>query len=149
MSLPGIEPTTSRSSVPRSANCASKESVGRDFWSEFCFMNHFTCWTLFISRINRAWLYEGINDWHRQQKSDLAQLAEHGTDDLEVVGSIPGRGNIFYFALLVQCWQDLAGNFELCKNSIMGTLCYFWKSVHIKTVEFSLKQSEGTSAISE
>ena len=27
-------------------------------------------------------------------------------------------GTIFYFALLLQCWQDLAGNFELCKNSI-------------------------------
>ena len=30
LSLPGIEPTTSGSSVPRSAKCASKESVGKE-----------------------------------------------------------------------------------------------------------------------
>ena len=58
-------------------------------------MHHLTCWTLFISRINRAWLYRGLNDWHRQLNSDLAQLAECGTDDLEVVGLIPGRDNFF------------------------------------------------------
>ena len=50
-------------------------------------MNHFTCWILFISRINKAWLYEGINDSHRQPNSDLAQLGEQETDDLEVVSS--------------------------------------------------------------
>ena len=34
-------------------------------------------------------------------------VAEHETDDLEVVGSIPSR-EIFYFVLLRQCWQDPA-----------------------------------------
>ena len=52
-------------------------------WAFFCLMHHFTCWTLFISRINRAWLYKGLNDSHLQPNSDLAQLAEHETDDLE------------------------------------------------------------------
>ena len=38
MSLPGVEPTTSRSSVPCSANCASKESVGKEI-SEVSFVS--------------------------------------------------------------------------------------------------------------
>ena len=38
-SLPGIEPTTSRSSVPHSANCASKESVGKEI-SEVSFVSY-------------------------------------------------------------------------------------------------------------
>ena len=42
-------------------------------WSFFCFMHHFTCWTLFISGINRAWLYKGLSDSQRQPSSDLAQ----------------------------------------------------------------------------
>ena len=33
-----------------------------DFWSDLCFMYYFTCWTLFISRINRAWLFKGLNN---------------------------------------------------------------------------------------
>ena len=41
------------------------------------FLHHFTCWTLFISRINRAWLCKGLNDSYRQPNSDLAQLVEH------------------------------------------------------------------------
>ena len=56
-------------------------------------MHHFTCWTLFISRINRACLYKGLNDSHLQPNSELAQLAEHGTDDLEVVSSSPTGDN--------------------------------------------------------
>ena len=36
-------------------------------------MHHFTCWTLFISGINRAWLYKGLSDSQRQPNSDLAQ----------------------------------------------------------------------------
>ena len=67
-----------------------------DFWNELCFMHHFTCWTLFIFRMNRAWLYKGLNDWDRQQNSDLAQLAEHGTDDPEVVDQFR-VGTIFLF----------------------------------------------------
>ena len=39
--------------------------------------HHFKFWTLFISRINRAWLYKDLNDSHRQPNSDLAQLADH------------------------------------------------------------------------
>ena len=38
-------------------------------------------------------LYKGLNDSHRQPKSDLAQLAEHETDDLEVVSSNPTGDN--------------------------------------------------------
>ena len=90
----GFELTTFRSPVPRSANWASKESVG-DVWSELYFMHHFTCWTLFISRINRAWLYKGLVDSHPQPISDLAQLIEHGTDDLEVVSSNPTGTNFW------------------------------------------------------
>ena len=103
-------------------------------------MHYFTCWTLFISRINRTWLYEGLNDWHRQQNSGLAQLAEHRTDGLEVVGSILGRDNCFYFTLLLQCWQDLAGNLELCKNSIERnpTVCAI-PTVDFTDVTLSLK----------
>ena len=50
-------------------------------------MYHFTCWTLSISRINRAKLYKGLSDLHRQPNCDLAQLAEHETDDTEIVNS--------------------------------------------------------------
>ena len=39
LSLPRIEPTTSRSSVPYSANCASKESVGKEI-SEVTFVSY-------------------------------------------------------------------------------------------------------------
>ena len=67
-------------------------------WTFFCVMHHFTCWTLFISRINRAWLYKDLNDSHPQPKSDLAQLREQETDDLEVVSSNPTGGNF---------WQNL------------------------------------------
>ena len=92
----GFEPPTSWSSVFCSPNWASKESVG-DFWSElsFVFMQHFTCWTLFICKINRAWLYKGLVDSHPQPNSDLAQLGEQETDDLEVVSSNPTGGNFW------------------------------------------------------
>ena len=38
-------------------NQAGRRSVGQEISevSLVCFMHHFTCWTLFISRINRAW----------------------------------------------------------------------------------------------
>ena len=36
-------------------------------------MHHFICWTLFISGINRSWLYKGLSDSQRQPNSDLAQ----------------------------------------------------------------------------
>ena len=77
-----------------STHCASKESVGKDITEQnfVCFMHHFTS------------LYKGLNDSDRQPNSDLPQLGEHWTDDLEVVSSIPGRG--IFFPLLRQCWQD-------------------------------------------
>ena len=93
-----------------------------DFWNELCFMHHFTCWTLFIFRMNRAWLYKGLNDWDRQQNSDLAQLAEHGTDDPEVVDSIPGRDNflILLFSFNAgRIWQKI---YNYAKTRIR-TLC--------------------------
>ena len=54
--LLGIELTTSRSSVECSTDCARQESVGKEISevSFVCVMHHFTFWTLFISRTNRA-----------------------------------------------------------------------------------------------
>ena len=86
--------------------------------SFFCFMFNFACWTLFISRINRARLYIGLVDSHRQPNSDLAQLAVHGTDDLEVVGSIPTGDNFFYFALLLRYWQDWQERLHFAKTRL-------------------------------
>ena len=58
-----------------------------------CFMHHFTCCTLFISRINRAWLYKGHEDSGWQLNVDIVQLVEHWPNDLEVLVSIPTGGN--------------------------------------------------------
>ena len=58
-----------------------------------CFMHHFACWTLSISRINRARLYKGHEDSGWQLNVDLAQLVEHYSGDLEFVGSKPTEGN--------------------------------------------------------
>ena len=61
-------------------------------------MPHFTCLTFFLSGINRAQLYIGLNVSYRQPNSDLAyrqpnislaQWAEQWTDDQEVVSSNP------------------------------------------------------------
>ena len=41
-----------------------------------------------ISKINRARLYKGLNDFHPQPNNDLAQLGEQETDDLKVVRAI-------------------------------------------------------------
>ena len=49
-------------------------------------MHHFTCWTLFLESIEH-------------NNSDLVQLAEHGTDDPEVVSSNPA-GVWFGFVIL-------------------------------------------------
>ena len=46
----------------------------------------------------------------------LAQLVEHKTDDLEVVGSVPSRGNFFIFALHHQYWQDPATIWQKIMN---------------------------------
>ena len=76
-----------------------------------CFMHHFTCWTSFISRIIRVCL----NDSHPQPNSDLAQLAEHETDDPGVVSSNPTKFILFCVTL------DLSDNLtemRIMKNSI-------------------------------
>ena len=57
--------------------------------------SHFGLW-LFLESIEHDYTYKGLNDWHRQPNSDLAQLTEHESDDLEVVGSIPSRGNFLF-----------------------------------------------------
>ena len=89
-------------------------------------MHHFTCWTLFISRINRAWLRQGLNDWHRQQNSDLAQLAECATDDQEVVGSIPARDNFFILLFSFNAsrtWQKIS---NYVKTRIWKNVTVIW-----------------------
>ena len=72
----------------------ARNLLGRRFlkWALFCFMHHFICWTLFISRSNRAWLYEGLIGWHRHKIVTLEV-------DLEVVGSILSR-EIFFFLVV-------------------------------------------------
>ena len=52
-------------------------------------MHSFTCWTLFISGINRAWLYKG---WQLK--------VEHWPNDREVLVSIPTGGNVWRIFLL-------------------------------------------------
>ena len=100
----GIETRTSRSSGQCLTNWARQESVGQEISevSLVCFMHNFICWTLFISRINTAWLYKGHEDSGWQLNVDLAQLVRHWPEDLEVLVSIPARGNFltkFFFAL--------------------------------------------------
>ena len=91
----GFELTTSRSWVPRSTNWASEGICWRSLKGAFfCFMHHFTCWTLFISRINRARLYKGSLQ-PSPTDSPLAQLVERGTHDLEVVSSNPTGDNFW------------------------------------------------------
>ena len=63
-------------------------------------MHHFTCWTLFISRINRARLYKGLDDSHPQPNSDLATVVEHRTGDLEVVKTPIGGNFLQIFFVL-------------------------------------------------
>ena len=96
----GIETRTSGSSGQCSTNWARKEIYGQEISevSLVCFMHHFTCWTLFISKINRA-CHEDLG-W--QLNVDLAQLVEHWPDDPEVLVSIPTGCNfcqIFFFLL--------------------------------------------------
>ena len=99
----GIETRTSGSSGQCLTNWARQESVGQEISevSFVCFMHHFTCWTLFISRINRSWLYKGHEDSGWQLNVNLAQLVRHWPEDLEVLVSNP-TGSIFwrnFFAL--------------------------------------------------
>ena len=103
-----FELTTSRSSVSCSASWAREESVG-DFLSELSFVSCTTSHVGF-SRINRAWFYKGHVDSHPQPSRDLAQLAEHGTDDLEVVSSNPIGGNFLTKFVLFCVTLDLSDN---------------------------------------
>ena len=100
----GIETRTSGSSGQCLTNWARQESVGQAISevSFVWFMHHFTCWTLFISRINRTWLYERHEDSGWQLNVDLAQLVRHWPEDLEVLVSNPTGENLwqfFFFAL--------------------------------------------------
>ena len=102
----GIETRTSRSSGQCLTNWARQESVGQEISevSFVCFMHHFTCWTLFISRINRAWLYNSTEDSGWQLNVDLAQLVRHWPEDPEVLVSNPTGGNFWrIFFLLFPC----------------------------------------------
>ena len=96
----GIETRTSGSSGQCLTNWARQKFVGQEISevSFVCFMHHVTCWTLFISRINRAWLYKGHEDSGWQLNVDLAQLLP---EDPEVLVSNPTGGNFWriFFAL--------------------------------------------------
>ena len=63
---------------------------------------------LFISKINKTWLYKGLNDSYRQPNSDLAQLTEQWTDDLEVVNSKPHWGQFLTKFILFCVTLDLS-----------------------------------------
>ena len=111
----GIEPRTSGSSLQCSTDCTRQVCVAGDFWSELCFMHHFTCWTLSSFRISIAWLYKCLNDSHRQQNSGLSQLVEHKGGDPEVVGSIPTRGYFWWNLFCSSLCKDLSDNLtETC-----------------------------------
>ena len=62
-------------------------------------MHHFTYWSLFISRINRASLCKGHEDSGWQLNVDLAQLSEHWSHDPEVVSSLGAIFDNIYFVL--------------------------------------------------
>ena len=79
-------------------------------------MHCFTCWTLFTLRINRACFYKCLNGSHRQPNSDLVQLADHGTDNLEVVGSNPIGDNFLFYCSATM----LAGSCHDCR------FCFVW-----------------------
>ena len=93
----------------RQSNALSTELGRRSAGQEIsevslvCFMHHFTCWTLFISRINRAWLYKGHEDSGWQLNVDLVQLVEHWPHDLEVLVSIPSGGNFWQIFFVLPC----------------------------------------------
>ena len=108
----GIETRTSGSSGQCLTNWARQESVGQEISevSFFCFMNHFTCWTLFISRINRAWLYKGHDDSGWQLNVDLAQLVRHWPEDLEVQGFKSHWGQFLTNFLCSSLCKDLSDN---------------------------------------
>ena len=101
----GIEARTSRSSGQCLTNWARQEFVGQEISevSFVCSMHHFTCWTLFISRINRAWLCKSHEDSAWQLNVDLAQLVRHWPNDLEVLVSNPTGGNFWRVIFALPC----------------------------------------------
>ena len=114
----GIETRTSRSSGQCLTNWARQESVGQEISevSFVCFMHHFT---LFISRINGAWLYKGHEDSGWQLNVDLTQLVKHWPEDLEVLVSNP-TGAIFDEFICSSLSEDLSDNLtetSIVKNS--------------------------------
>ena len=117
----GIETMTSGSSGQCLTNWARQESVGQDISevSFVCFMLHITCWTFFISRINRAWLYKSHENSGLQLNVDLAQLVRHWPEDPEVLVSNPAEGNFWqlFFALLCV---------KICQ--IIWQKCLSWKT---------------------
>ena len=83
-------------------------------------MHHFTYWTLFISRINRAWLYKGHEDSDWQLNVDLAQLVGHWPRDPKVLVSIPTGGNFWRIFFCSSLCKDLSDNLTetpIVKNS--------------------------------
>ena len=118
----GFETRTSGSSGQCLTNWARQESVGQEISevSFVCFMHHFTCWTLFISRINRAWLYKGDEDSRWQLNVDLAQLVRHWPEDPEVLVSNPTGGNFWRIFFCFSLCKDLSDNLTempIVKNS--------------------------------
>ena len=117
----GIETRTSGSSGQCLTNWARQESVGQEISevSFVCFMHHFTCWTLFISRINRAWLYKSHEDSGWQLNADLAQLVRHWPEDPEVLVSNPTEGQFLTFFFALPC-------VKICQ--IIWQKCLSWKT---------------------
>ena len=120
----GIETMTSRSSSQCLTNWAKQESDGQEISevSFVCFMHHFTCWTLFISRINRAWLYKGHEDSGWQLNVDLAQLVRRWLEDPEVLVSNPTWHNFWWIFFCSSVCKDLSDNLTetpIVKNSII------------------------------
>ena len=121
----GIETRTSGSSGQCLTNWARQESVGQEISevSFVCFMHHFTCWTLFISRISRAWLYKGNEDSGWQLNIDLAQLVRHWPEDLEFLVSNPPGGNFWQLFFCFNLCKDLSDN--LTETPIVKKLTKF------------------------
>ena len=118
----GFETRISGSSGQCLTNWARQESVGQEISevSFVCFMHHFTCWTLFISRINRAWLYKDHEDSGWQLNVDLAQLVRHWPHDLEVLVSNHTGGNFWRNFFCSSLSTDLSDNLTetpIVKNS--------------------------------
>ena len=98
-----------------------ENSVGQEISevSFICFMHHFTCWTLLISRINRAWLYKGHEDSGWQLNVDLAQLVRHWPEDPEVLVSNPTAAIFWRIFFGLPC-------VKICQ--VIWQKCLSWKT---------------------